>query len=712
MFGHDLFRRDRADLLKSITRRRPKQNATSGIVLTNSLAQKAVVELGKYGWEGELSALKRDKDLLIKELVVTRQKEEKLKNHCENLETRVANLENSSKQMQSFIMHYFSQVLQPYSEAMASRKRKRLPSSSSQPPEKMVVEQPEKQIANVNHPNSRSSVDALRVMIQQMGVGMARSPTASRTQSPPLPRPQPRISFEPATVQELPLDDNSLTMTSQMQAMRQNGNAISSIRAPLVSILDSLQDQEGINSPGSSISAAIPDPAQSAGQALIPQPNPITLGIRNSSSVPRRQRAITGSTAQTKTGIPPSDTFSILSSLAKPGRRNGSVPISTQTSVQLRNNTSASAPQLEDYSASNLDAATPVATASLDTEAVPMDAISELGEFSSKPMASATQSMIPVNTQFATSHSLSLHPNLAPIAPRPLTPSEVSLDLLSSYLQISQPMETKASSAEKDSTLESQVVPFTLVNGSQTATLATSRGRDGTESNVDSKGMNNDTKLGVNSVSNLAVQNSFGEQGVPSSQVQPSKAGDKGKAYEVTKNIEAGVSTSEAALSSPDVEMGISADNELEVRTGGRQKYGNDGDLDGKVEFIDFMRSNSTGTITMDVIENALRETGSGADGVDLGSPDFDKGFNDKEFPISFECGSDQEGANEDELGFHESEKAISNGLSFHDNERAIEDFLELTAEDPPLPAPLMHLPEGTDIHALAKKIESFADSP
>lgn len=231
MFGHDSFRKDRPDLLKNITRRRPKQNAASQAVLPTALTQRSVVELGSYGIEEEVRALQRDKEILVKELVVTRQKEEQLKNRCEGLEGRVVSLEDTSKQMQAFIMHYFSQVLQPYSEAMASRKRKRLPASASGDDAMDVLLQPTStQVANVQHPpQPNSSVDALRVMMQQMGVAMPPAATPTRQKAPSPPRaiangsddPRKRV-FAPPTIQELPQDESTANGSSSNAKARAN----------------------------------------------------------------------------------------------------------------------------------------------------------------------------------------------------------------------------------------------------------------------------------------------------------------------------------------------------------------------------------------------------------------------------------------------------------------------------------------------------------
>lgn len=256
MFGHDSFRKDRPDLLKNITRRRPKQTSTipvtQAIVTPHALtANRAVLELGNYGLEGEVKSLKRDKDVLIKELVVTRQAEEKLKIRCDSLENRVQALEHTTKQMQTFIMHYFSQVLQPYSHAMASRKRKRLPSTSDimaqmESEEEYQTEpngihdamdvvatdgQSMSDLAQMTHIAQAAataaaagapSVDALRVMMQQMGVNVKRhsaaadaAATAAHQVHEQAANPRAledcggmgerrRITFDPATIQELP----------------------------------------------------------------------------------------------------------------------------------------------------------------------------------------------------------------------------------------------------------------------------------------------------------------------------------------------------------------------------------------------------------------------------------------------------------------------------------------------------------------------------
>lgn len=242
-FAHDSFRRGRMDLLSEISRRRPKTQqpvaaTPSGVapggagpsrLIPNDLnsgggvaSQKAVVELGNYGGLGgvfgELDSLKRDKDLLVRELVVTRNAETKLKSKCDTLEQRVDSLERNSKQMQSFILHYFSQVLQPYNAPMASRKRKRLPSNipaEHADPGSDGNTGTSRQNLAIAPPPSGQSVEMLLAMLQQMqlpasdaeGGSTPGGPTPSTLYATSGPGDVLPKAYPPVLVQEIAHDD-------------------------------------------------------------------------------------------------------------------------------------------------------------------------------------------------------------------------------------------------------------------------------------------------------------------------------------------------------------------------------------------------------------------------------------------------------------------------------------------------------------------------
>lgn len=226
-FGHDNFRRNRLDLLRLISRRRPKPHSQPvppapkpPLGATSAKPQQAVVELGNFGLAGTLDSLKRDKDVLIKELVITRKAEHKLQEKCENLELRVDMLENSTKQMQSFILHYFSQVLQPYSDEIATRKRKRLPPASPviSPVSNFTgagfVGAAAQSVAPA--PAQNTSLEALRRMMQQMQMSQAAAPVQHAASSG---AQSTSHAFAPATVQELPFDE-ALSVASAENSMK------------------------------------------------------------------------------------------------------------------------------------------------------------------------------------------------------------------------------------------------------------------------------------------------------------------------------------------------------------------------------------------------------------------------------------------------------------------------------------------------------------
>ncbi len=226
-FGHANFRRGRLDLLRLISRRRPKAASTSSTPSTPvelSVQQpQAIIELGNYGLAGKLQALQRDKEVLVKELVITRKAEQALQEKCEGLENRLGMLEETTKQMQNFILHYFSKVLQPYSDEIASRKRKRLPPAapssfdliSSSP---NIAGNPTSTAMTSSGlpPPTGSSLEALRHMMQQMQMSQTNVPqnaSGARRHHPP------SVEMEPAIIQEL-MQDEVLPSSSADVIMR------------------------------------------------------------------------------------------------------------------------------------------------------------------------------------------------------------------------------------------------------------------------------------------------------------------------------------------------------------------------------------------------------------------------------------------------------------------------------------------------------------
>ncbi|XXG75606.1 hypothetical protein AAC387_Pa08g0144 [Persea americana] len=103
-FANEGFLRGQKHLLKSINRRKPShvhnqtqppqgQNASTG----------ACVEVGKFGLEEEIERLKRDKNVLMQELVRLRQQQQSTDHQLQTMGQRLQGMEQRQQQMMSFL---------------------------------------------------------------------------------------------------------------------------------------------------------------------------------------------------------------------------------------------------------------------------------------------------------------------------------------------------------------------------------------------------------------------------------------------------------------------------------------------------------------------------------------------------------------------------------------------------------------------------------
>lgn len=104
-FANEGFLRGYKHLLKSISRRKPSQlqghQQTTSKVPNASVA--SCVEVGKFGIEEEVERLKRDKDVLMQELVKLRQQQQETDHQLVTVGQRVQLMESRQQQMMSFL---------------------------------------------------------------------------------------------------------------------------------------------------------------------------------------------------------------------------------------------------------------------------------------------------------------------------------------------------------------------------------------------------------------------------------------------------------------------------------------------------------------------------------------------------------------------------------------------------------------------------------
>ncbi|XP_037492731.1 heat stress transcription factor A-1b [Jatropha curcas] len=102
-FANEGFLRGQKHLLKSTSRKKPLQIHSNQPPLVQSSKVPAVIEVGKFGLEEEVERLKRDKNVLMQELVRLRQQQQATDNQLQTVGQRVQVMEQRQQQMMSFL---------------------------------------------------------------------------------------------------------------------------------------------------------------------------------------------------------------------------------------------------------------------------------------------------------------------------------------------------------------------------------------------------------------------------------------------------------------------------------------------------------------------------------------------------------------------------------------------------------------------------------
>ncbi|XP_059304346.1 heat stress transcription factor A-1b [Lycium ferocissimum] len=104
-FANEGFLRGYKHLLKSISRRKPShlQGHQQTTPQVQNVSVASCVEVGKFGMEEEVERLKRDKDVLMQELVKLRQQQQATDHQLQTVGQRVQLMEKRQQQMMSFL---------------------------------------------------------------------------------------------------------------------------------------------------------------------------------------------------------------------------------------------------------------------------------------------------------------------------------------------------------------------------------------------------------------------------------------------------------------------------------------------------------------------------------------------------------------------------------------------------------------------------------
>ncbi|CAD5191973.1 unnamed protein product [Musa acuminata subsp. malaccensis] len=130
-FANEGFLRGQKHLLKTIKRRKPPSNP-----LPRQQSMGSFLEVGHFGLDGEIDRLKRDKNILMAEVVKLRQEQQNTRTQLQAMEERVQSTEQKQQQTMTFLAcalqnpDFFQQLVQQQEkrkqlEEAISKKRRR-----------------------------------------------------------------------------------------------------------------------------------------------------------------------------------------------------------------------------------------------------------------------------------------------------------------------------------------------------------------------------------------------------------------------------------------------------------------------------------------------------------------------------------------------------------------------------------------------------------
>uniref|UniRef100_A0A6V7QXU0 HSF-type DNA-binding domain-containing protein n=1 Tax=Ananas comosus var. bracteatus TaxID=296719 RepID=A0A6V7QXU0_ANACO len=149
-FANEGFLRGQKPLLKTINRRKASHPPSQPH--NNNASVAACVEVGKFGLDEEIERLKRDKNVLMQELVRLRQQQQTTDHQLQTLGNRLQGMEHRQQQMMSFLAKavqspgFLAQFVQQNDSnrriVSVNRKKRRLPNQEGSPDGQIIKYQP------------------------------------------------------------------------------------------------------------------------------------------------------------------------------------------------------------------------------------------------------------------------------------------------------------------------------------------------------------------------------------------------------------------------------------------------------------------------------------------------------------------------------------------------------------------------------------------
>lgn len=249
-FANEGFLRGQKHLLKNINRRRASHahNSQQQMDEVQNSSSSACVEVGKFGLEDEIGRLKRDKEVLMQELVKLRQQQQATNQQLQNVGERLHLMELRQQQMMSFLAKamnrpgFVSQFVQQNDNnhhTIGVNKRRRLPRQSYSPDGQMI-----KYLPVINE-----TTEAGLTQMKQFGASQLESTGSSDSSSPSwnsgvtVAEAPPISGIPPSmpTSSGFSLEVSSAsTLSEEMQSSVSATNVFSTAELPDLSVLSSV----------------------------------------------------------------------------------------------------------------------------------------------------------------------------------------------------------------------------------------------------------------------------------------------------------------------------------------------------------------------------------------------------------------------------------------------------------------------------------------
>ncbi|KAL8150279.1 hypothetical protein V2J09_020087 [Rumex salicifolius] len=166
-FANEEFLRGQKHLLKNIKRRRTHTSSSSSLPSTSNHQSDPCVKVGRFGLDGEMGRLKRDKQVLMTEIVKLRQQQHNTKSYLQAMEERIHNAEVKQQHTMTFLARAMQNP--GFLQNLVRQKERKELGESITKKRRRPIEKGESLSARVSVKAEVSELEALAMEMQGLG---------------------------------------------------------------------------------------------------------------------------------------------------------------------------------------------------------------------------------------------------------------------------------------------------------------------------------------------------------------------------------------------------------------------------------------------------------------------------------------------------------------------------------------------------------------